>query len=94
MWLYPVIGYMPYNATASEKSKADVAVALGVLEAHLMDKTYMVGHKISLADITIAGALVYPMKLLFTPEFLAPFPCVRRWFDTCVNQPQFKAGFF
>ena len=32
------------------------------------------------------------MKLLFSPEFRAPFPNVMRWFNTCVNQPQFTVS--
>lgn len=50
-----------------------------------------VGDKITLADITVASALVYPMKLVMSPEYRKAFPCVTRWFTTCVNQPQFKA---
>lgn len=50
-----------------------------------------VGDKITLADITVASALVYPMKLVLSPEYRKAFPCVTRWFTTCVNQPQFKA---
>lgn len=49
------------------------------------------GDKITLADITVASALVYPMKLVMSPECRKAFPCVTRWFTTCVNQPQFKA---
>jgi elongation factor 1-gamma len=89
MWLYPVIGYMPFNAKAYVKAKDDVVVGLKTLEAALLDKTYLVGDKITLADITVASALVYPMKLLFDPSFRADYPCVMRWFNTCVNQPQF-----
>lgn len=50
-----------------------------------------VGDKITLADITVASALVYPMKLVMSPEYRKLFPCVTRWFTTCVNQPQFQA---
>merc|ERR1712083_270438 len=82
---------MPFNPVATEKSKGDVARALKTLEAHLLDKTYLVGNRMSLADITVSTALVYPMKLLFTSEYRASYPCVMRWFNTCVNQPEYKA---
>lgn len=49
------------------------------------------GDKITLADIVMVSALVYPMKLVMDPEYRKAFPCVTRWFNTCVNQPQFKA---
>jgi elongation factor 1-gamma len=89
MWIYPVLGYMSYNAATTAKAKGDVARALQVLENHLADKTYLVGHKITLADITVISTLVYPFKFVADVEFRAPFPNVMRWFDTCVNQPNF-----
>jgi elongation factor 1-gamma len=91
MWIYPVLGYIPYNAATTGKAKGDVARALQVLENHLADKTYLVGHKITLADITVVSTLVYPFKFVADAEFRAPFPNVMRWFDTCVNQPNFQA---
>jgi elongation factor 1-gamma len=50
-----------------------------------------VGHKITLADITVVSALVYPFKFVADAEYRAPFPNVLRWFTTCVNQPAFEA---
>jgi len=91
MWLYPVLGYMPYNAMATEKARGDLAKALSVLEAYLLDKTYLVGEKITLADIHVATSLIYPFSLLCGPEYRSSFPCVMRWFNTCVNQPEFVA---
>ncbi|CBJ27519.1 eukaryotic elongation factor-1 B gamma [Ectocarpus siliculosus] len=91
IWCYPVIGYMPYNDAAVSKAKEDLKIALGALEKALLHRTYLVGDKITLADITVASALVYPMKLVVSPEYRKAFPCVTRWFTTCVNQPQFKA---
>jgi elongation factor 1-gamma len=85
-----VIGLLPFNAAASAKAKTDLARALGVLEAHLADKTYIVGHRITLADIVIVSALVYPFKLVADAAFRGPFPNVMRWFDTCVHQPAFE----
>lgn len=91
VWVYPVIGYMPYNEAAVTKAKADLATGLASLEKHLLDKTYLVGDKITLADITVASALVYPVKLVMDADYRKQFPCVMRWFTTCVNQPQFVA---
>lgn len=51
----------------------------------------MVGDKVTLADITVASALVYPYKIVMSPEYRGHYPNVLRWFTTCVNQPQFKA---
>jgi elongation factor 1-gamma len=91
MWVYPIIGYMPFNAAASAKAKEHVTDALDSLERHLVDKTYIVGDAITLADITLVSALVYPAKLAMDKLFRARFPNVFRWFDLCVHQPQFVA---
>eukprot|EP01041_Mallomonas_annulata_P010634 gene10634-22201_t len=91
MWYYPVLGYMPYNPAATGKAKQDLSRALSVLDAHLLDKTYLVGHKITLADITVVSALVYPFKFVCDGAFRNSFPNVMRWFETCVNQPAFEA---
>ena len=91
MWFYPVFGYMPFNAAATAKAKADLAKSLAVLEKHLLTRTYLVGDAVSLADIVVASALVYPMKMLMDKAFRKPFPCVTRWFTTVVNQDAVKA---
>jgi len=90
LWIYPVLGYVAFNPAVAAQAKADVARALNVLENHLADKTYLVGHKITLADITVVSALVYPFKFVADGAFRAAFPNVVRWFTTCVNQPQFE----
>lgn len=89
VWIYPAFGYLPYNADACAKAKTDFARALSVLEAHLSDKTYLVGHSITLADIAVVCTLVYPFKFTANAAYRAPFPNVMRWFNTCTNQQQF-----
>lgn len=91
LWFYPVLGSLPFNGAATEKAKADLAKALKVLDNHLADKTYLVGHKITLADITIASTLVYPFKFVADARYRSAFPHVIRWFTTLVNQPAFEA---
>ena len=68
-----------------------MAAALTILNNHLQTRTYLVGEQITLADICVVSALVYPMKLVCDKNYLKPFGNVVRWFSTCVNQPQFKA---
>jgi len=82
---------LPYNAAATAKAKTDLAKALAVIEEHLADKTYLVGHKVTLADITVVSALVYPFKFVADAAYRSKFPNVMRWFTTLVNQPQFEA---
>jgi len=49
----------------------------------------MVGHRITLADIVVACALVDPYQSVFGADFGEKFMNVNRWFSTCINQPNF-----
>ena len=82
---------MPFHEAAYDKAKADLSSALAILNVHLLDKTYLVGDQVTLADIAVVSALVYPMKLVCDKAYLKPFGNVVRWFTTCVNQTEFKA---
>jgi len=92
LWLNPVVGYTAYAPHVYAGAVAGMKRALDVLNKHLQSATYLVGNKITLADIVIVSALFYPFKFLLDPAFRAPYPNVVRWFLTCVNQPQFKAA--
>ncbi|GMH57427.1 hypothetical protein TrVE_jg10876 [Triparma verrucosa] len=91
MWTYPVLGYMPFNLGAYTKAKEDLAKGLKTLDTYLLTRTYLVGEKITLADICITSALVYVMKFVADKAYLKPFGNVVRYFTTCANQPEFKA---
>lgn len=90
VWFYPVAGYTPFNASSYEKSKSDLAKALKVLNDHLNGKSYIVGNQITLADIVVASALLYPFKLVTDPSYLKPYENVLSWFTNCVSQEEFQ----
>jgi glutathione S-transferase len=84
-----------------EKAKADLRVALQMLNDHLKDREFLVGgggglpgqhptnDGVTLADIVVVSTLLYPFKLVCDPAYLAPFPHVVRWFQSCVTRPEF-----
>jgi len=86
---YPIIGWMENCPELTTKSGKDLKAAIMMLEEHLKFETFFVGRAITLADIAIACALVLPMKLVLDDKARKAFPCVTRWFTTCVNQPEF-----
>jgi elongation factor 1-gamma len=90
-WLFPCLGIMQYNKQNTERAKEDIKAALAVLNAHLLTRTYLVGERISLADISVACYLVELYRLVLDPEFRTPYPNTNRWFNTLINQPQFSA---
>jgi len=90
-WVYPILGYMEHSAEAEEQAEADMTEALTIMDAHLKFRTYFVGESITLADISLAAGLLYPMKFVLTEAVRAQYPHVMRWFLTTVNQPQVAA---
>ncbi|XP_056295229.1 elongation factor 1-gamma [Pseudoliparis swirei] len=89
-WVFPTLGIMQFNKQATEQAKEDMKRALAMLNQHLNTRTFLVGERVSLADITVACAMLWVYKQVLEPSFRQPYPNVTRWFVTCVNQPQFK----
>jgi elongation factor 1-gamma len=85
------MGIMHYNKQNTDRAKDDITKALSVLNQHLETRTFFVGERISLADISVATSLALLYQWVLDPEFRQPYQNVNRWFTTCVNQPQFKA---
>ncbi|XDV37069.1 hypothetical protein PO909_006751 [Leuciscus waleckii] len=89
-WVFPTLGIMQFNKQATEQAKEEVKRVLAVLNQHLNTRTFLVGERVSLADITVVCSLLWLYKQVLEPAFRQPYPNVTRWFVTCVNQPQFK----
>ncbi|XP_031340295.1 elongation factor 1-gamma isoform X2 [Photinus pyralis] len=90
-WVFPILGIVQYDKKTFDRSKEDVKAALGILNTHLLTRTYLVGERISLADITVACNLLHLYTHVLDPNFRKPYVNVNRWFTTMVNQPNFKA---
>jgi elongation factor 1-gamma len=87
--VYPVLGLSEYDAALFNQAKTDLFAGLATLESHLLLNTYLVGNAITLADIVMASALLYPFKFVLDGNCRKRFPSVVRWFTTLVNQPEF-----
>jgi len=90
-WVFPTLGIMQFNKVATDRAKEDIKAALKTLNDHLLTRTFLVGERVSLADITVACTLLSLYKQVLDPAFRKPFPNVNRWFTTTVNQPNAKA---
>ena len=90
-WVFPCLGIMQYNKVATDRAKEDVKSALNALNQHLLTRTYLVGERITLADISVACTLLHLYQYVLDPTFRKPYQNVNRWFTTIVNQPQVKS---
>lgn len=89
VWIYPIMGFIPNNDQATRKAKADVRKALGTLNTHLEERTFLVGEQITLADIVVSCHLYWLYTMVLDKGFRKQFVHTNRWFQTCVNHPVF-----
>eukprot|EP01099_Mayorella_cantabrigiensis_P007537 TRINITY_DN669_c0_g3_i1.p1 TRINITY_DN669_c0_g3~~TRINITY_DN669_c0_g3_i1.p1 ORF type:complete len:411 (+),score=117.53 TRINITY_DN669_c0_g3_i1:72-1304(+) len=92
-WLYPIWGLIPNNPAATNKAKGDLIRLLTVLNTHLASRTWLVGERISLADISL-GVNLHPLyTAVLDAGMRKKFTHTNRWFLTVFNQPEFKEYF-
>eukprot|EP01137_Pigoraptor_chileana_P026010 Opistho-2@96375 len=89
-WVYPILGIINFNKQASEKAKQDIEHALAALNEILRTKTFLVGERVSLADIVVASTLVPLYENVLDVATRKAFGNVNRWFVTLINQKEFK----
>ncbi|XP_043283946.1 elongation factor 1-gamma [Venturia canescens] len=87
-WVFPLLGIIPYNKQTVENAKEDVARVLTSLNTHLLTRTYLVGERLTLADISVAMTLLHLYQYVLEPKLRAPYQNVNRWFQTIVYQPE------
>ncbi|XP_058062068.1 elongation factor 1-gamma [Anopheles bellator] len=89
-WVFPVLGIMPFNKNNVEHAKEDLRRQLTALNSRLTKQTFLVGERVTLADIVVMATLLPAYEYVLDPSFRAPFGAVNRWFLTVLNQPQVK----
>jgi elongation factor 1-gamma len=90
-WFRPLQGRDPYNKKAVEDSQKAALRAISVVEAHLLNNTYLSGERITLADLFAAGLISRGFQYFFDKAWRAENPNVTRWYETVYNQPIYSA---
>lgn len=71
-------------------SKEDLLCTVKRLDDMLRTRTYLIGERISLADISVFTALLPLYEHVFEPHYRKQCTNLNRWFLTILNQPQVK----
>jgi len=71
-------------------SKADLLCTLSKLDGILCTRTYLIGERITLADISIFTTLLPLYEHVFDLHHRKQYTNLNRWFLTILNQPQVK----
>jgi len=90
-WVFPCLGLMHYNKNVHEESREDVTKCLNLLNSHLLTRTYLVGERISLADIVVCCTLLSLYEHIMDKEYRSAFVNVNRWFDTITHQKEVQS---
>jgi len=89
--VYPCMGIMQFNKQNYELAKDALNHILRLLNNYLRTRTYLVGERITLADIAVASDLLLLFQWIIEPSLREPYPNVTRWFLTLINQKEFRA---
>ena len=87
----PLTGRDPYNKRNVDDALKLTDKTVSVLEQHLLVNTFLVGERITLADLFTTGILARGFQLLFDKKWRAEHPNVTRWYETVYNQPIYSA---
>jgi elongation factor 1-gamma len=89
--VYPCMGIMQFNKQNHERAKDELKHILQLLNNYLRTRTYLVGERITLADIAVASDLLLLFQWIIEPSLREPYPNTTRWFLTLINQKEFQA---
>jgi elongation factor 1-gamma len=68
-WVFPCLGIMQFNKQSTERAKEDIKKNLQALNSHLLTRTFLVGERVSLADIAVGCTLLHLYQYVLEPAF-------------------------
>ncbi|KAK4453164.1 hypothetical protein QBC34DRAFT_396492 [Podospora aff. communis PSN243] len=90
-WYRPLLGKEPYNKKTVEENQKAALKAISVVETHLESNTYLVGERITLADLFAVGIAARGYEFFFDKQWRSEHPNFTRWYETVYNQPIYSA---
>merc|ERR1719330_594541 len=89
-WVFPCLGITQYNKQDTDRAKDQIKKVLKVLNDHLLTRTFVVGERATLADISLVCNMQMLYEQVLDTAFRKDYQNVNRWFTTMVNQPSVK----
>ena len=91
--LYPVWGYAPFESKIHQQALNDTKNFLEDVEQKLTQSRYLVGDRLTLADLSLACTLVWPFRAVLDESFRNGLPRLLEWFNTVASLPEFVKEF-
>jgi elongation factor 1-gamma len=89
----PLDGRAPYVKEEVDLALEKLKVETDIFEKHLTTNTYLVGERVSLADLFAVPILKRGFDFLFGTEWRQQNPAITRWFKTVIAHPVFCGRF-
>ncbi|XP_063692004.1 elongation factor 1-gamma-like [Bolinopsis microptera] len=86
--LYPCWGLMPNNKNVVNKGHENIKNFMTVLDQHLLNRTYLVGESVTLADLSLAVYMRDLYTMILDENRRNSYVNVTRWFTTIMNQDE------
>lgn len=86
-WYRPLLGWSPYNKKSVDEAIKGTEKVISVIEKHLLHSTYLVGERITLADLFATAIAARGFQFFFDKAWRSQHPNFSRWYETVYNQP-------
>ncbi|KAK9446712.1 uncharacterized protein V1518DRAFT_423357 [Limtongia smithiae] len=86
-WWRPLAGRDPYNKKSVDAAKEKFETYAAIYEKYLTAHTFLVGERLTLADLFVAVLFTRGFEFVFGTEWRAAHPAITRWFTLIANQP-------
>merc|ERR1712002_114419 len=90
-WVWPALSIVQPNKAHMDDAKETLKKALNFINGVLASQTFLVGERVTYADISCCLTLKSAFENVLVAEFRSGFPHVCRWFMTIINQPGVKS---
>jgi elongation factor 1-gamma len=90
-WFRPLIGRDPYNKKSVDDHCKGALKAIHTLEQHLLVHTFLVGERITLADLFTASLIARGFEYVLDKAWREANPNTTRWYETVTAQPMWRA---
>lgn len=90
-WYRPLLGWDQYNKKSVEENQKAAELAVSVVEAHLLNNTFLVGERLTLADLFATSIIARGFEFFYDKAWRAEHPNVTRWYSTVHNQDIYSA---
>jgi elongation factor 1-gamma len=90
-WVLNAQSLVQMDKKSVDAAKSELLSMLGIMNEYLLTRTFLVGERISLADLSLAFNLLPAFEHVLDEGARSSFGNVTRWFNTIMGQPNVKS---